>query len=302
MRNKLLITFSAVSLLTACGIKQSNSESASIFGDDHRKTESSDLGKSVGPLSSLEGGSYCTAYFVSPSEVKTAIHCIDDQQPEKQYKLVTDNGEFILSLGSLHETSHEAILVSSKESANFLATSSTGDAAKLVSFDHDKGLLVSVDRTEVKPYQIAGTIAHKFDSLPGSSGSPLLDSENKVIAMHIGSANILGKPVNVASSSNKAIDYSLFESFEPECWKYNPMCGKSTMKKISKCGISIQIYTWQAPVCYSSLGTAVGSCTAASMTGEPTTAGVCGGAIGATALSCSLSLSATWRIIKACLN
>lgn len=69
---------------------------------------------------------------------------------------------------------------------------------------------------------------------------------------------------------------------------------------VKVCSASVSVYAWQAPICSGSVGTAIGSCNAASVTGEPTTAGVCGSSIASASLSCGVSLAAMFGMIRSC--
>lgn len=74
----------------------------------------------------------------------------------------------------------------------------------------------------------------------------------------------------------------------------------SMKRDVSICATSLSVYAWQYPVCTASVATAIGSCSAASMTGDPDAAGVCGGSIASAAMSCGTSLVAMWGMIKTC--
>jgi endo-1,4-beta-xylanase len=208
-------------LLTACG--PSNPQSSSIkaiVGPDDRQVVSDER---VGVLFNVdtEGGRlpWCTVFAVGEVELITASHCI----PSLNLNYAAQFGEDSFTIAGIKKIeSADIARLTVKESIPaqyILAISSSEDDTRsasdaeftLTAFDPRMGKFVKSENGKLFPATgltgdaLDGVYFHDLDTLPGSSGAPIL-RDGEVVAVHVASkASIregISSPLNIAVSIN----------------------------------------------------------------------------------------------------
>ncbi|MBM4253980.1 MAG: trypsin-like serine protease [Deltaproteobacteria bacterium] len=210
--------------LTTVGCLQRNTSStkAIIGGDDRQVVTDQTINAAVGTLHSGDGSALCTAFASSADEVVTAAHCLVAGTSDGQYQFWTKKHGYrkLERLSQSGVKSDVAVFKSSQLTPDFLPLASVqpnGSSARLIGFDFKTLSLVettkgAIDVTSLK----AGVYRHTFDTLPGQSGSPIVQ-DGKVVAVHIGSLKD-GK-VNLAVATRemeKADVLGGYPDFAPE--------------------------------------------------------------------------------------
>ncbi len=136
---------------------------------------------------SKDGASICTAFATSADEIWTAAHCVDEdlslfefqtKRGEKHsVELVVrrDDKSDIVQLRV--KPGMKAYFRNGKEPVN-------GSASRVVSLDVSSMKLVESINGSMFRYQ--GFWVHSYDTLPGASGSPVINSNDEVFAIQIG--------------------------------------------------------------------------------------------------------------------
>ncbi|MFW7382325.1 MAG: trypsin-like serine peptidase [Oligoflexus sp.] len=196
--------------LLGCGESSDHSMIKSIIDEDDRKPSTH---SAVGGFFSKD---FCTAFAVSEDEIVTANHCYDEDVGgwftlgDESY-IVTDTVEIV-------KKSDYIRLKIDGELSNWLeVTDSFYDEGTILSFDRhtifkNSGSLFQVISDDKV---LAGHIVHNMDSVPGSSGSPILNNEGKVFAIHLGAVSDEDFNYGIILSERHKVD-SRFVAVEEE--------------------------------------------------------------------------------------
>ena len=251
----LILPALIASVLLACGIENSPSMNHAIQGLDDRRTVQSraPVYNMIGSIS-LDDEPVCTAFAVSPTTIMTAFHCVDSSL-EGQYAFSSSLGIFdvsyieetydnldIVELRIEHQMKPDVYRIDGmspeeirERDASYLQKrqrpvfSSYFELAdhkpklealtEVISFDKNSGTLLENAGTDVLTEFTPGFIFHALDTVPGASGSPILQ-DGEVIAVHIGSAGEYGNLATLTSTLFD-IDPSVYNIHEhvhfPEC-------------------------------------------------------------------------------------
>ncbi len=193
----------AVAFMTGCGpelgAELGTIHQAAILGDDSRTplTES-ELGAMVGTLRSAEDKALCTGFFSGIKEVTTAHHCLGERWAGEGQRFVTaDKQEYwVLGLKRWNKESDLVVLNVERptfggaveQTQKFLVTRPmvSDRSAIIISFDPKRSeFLVNEGTAPVRMADHPGVLSHELDTIPGSSGSPIIQGDS-VVAMHVG--------------------------------------------------------------------------------------------------------------------
>lgn len=192
-----------------------------IVGDDNRTQLSDKTMRTALGAFLIDGQASCTAFATSSLQVVTAAHCYKGVEADQKYSFKTDDGVFALQLKQLIENADVAIfeleydVLQNFYEVSMMPPQTTRSSSEGV--ERPLTQLVSVD-IESMEYLItetgymrnfgdqggesSGIYLHTLDTLPGSSGSPILQN-GKVVAVHLGS---------IGDSDNYAVGYSRLNS------------------------------------------------------------------------------------------
>ena len=293
------ISLMSVLALSSCG--ESGSDLKVIKGKDTRTelSKESDYHQSVGAFGD-DTGYYCTAYASSLNTVVTASHCVSRG---KEYSIKLGEKTYRLVLDSVSEQSKEAHL-SLKDANESLpdfiikATSEKGEdlsKVSLVSFDQKRQKLVESSESGEVFYE-AGLLMYSLDSLPGSSGSPVLNEKGEYVGTHLGAVIHENEVMNVSSFYSEEIAENI-RVFE-ECWDYNPFCS-SKSRSVTICKKAITVNALFYAACQASLSAIPATCTV----GTAVTAGTsCWANMGVSAAACGVSIESIITLGRACVS
>jgi hypothetical protein len=188
-------------------IDQSTQKLNLIFGQDDRIAVSKERieNTKVGQLRILrldEKGrlrptnTVCTAFASGINQITTAAHCW--QGEENKFHIFMDGNKKIHRVvGKVQELSNTNTVVLYTPQISQWIEPGTFDSSKtvsMVSYSKDKDILTEVSSD--KPLQLDPTgtfLWSEMDSLPGASGSPVLQ-DGKLVAVHQGSVTLGTKP------------------------------------------------------------------------------------------------------------
>lgn len=191
----------AFSFVAASCRPPSTEESApkQIVGEDNR-TDVGDaaLRSAVGKLA--EGDkAFCTAFRIADDKIMTARHCIASRVVEGLRFLTSGEVAFVSKIESSYADADVAILFTSQSRGVALQLADNPRNFKegqLVGYDLRADRLLSDSTGQMSGAEAPGVINHTFDTIPGSSGAPIINSQGRVIAIHLGADNLTGNPLN----------------------------------------------------------------------------------------------------------
>jgi len=198
---------------TGCSNEQGGYSVHSIIGADDR-VPTSDYSNLIGVFQ-VNGENICTAFISGENEITTAAHCLVQEIADYTFQLPNGKKYPVNSMIYLNGSADIAVL-GSPVGLNYIQSDNfySNRELSLISFSSDfGGLIKSKNGSAV----VEGNfLLHTFDSLPESSGSPLLQNGN-VVGLHIGTK--AADFVNVAlylQNENTANIFDLGHDFEPE--------------------------------------------------------------------------------------
>lgn len=177
--------FIIVSIFCGCG-RDENSE-LSIIVDNDDRTEIYEHDDKIG---SFVSESVCTAFAVSSRTIITAEHCFN-KNVGGQY-LTKNNSYYVVKVTSQHFSADVVELELNKNlKSYFEVTSHNKNLFSRIYSISDEKLLTNESNWYSSIYieglgDIEGVFMHKLDTVPGSSGSPIVQN-GKVTGIHLGS-------------------------------------------------------------------------------------------------------------------
>lgn len=180
-----------------------------IVGDDNRiDVTNQALISAVGKLAQ-DNSAFCNAFRVSEEKIITARHCIVDKDVDQLKFLTSNSSSRILSLESSYADSDVAMLTTEKSTMPGLPIAKQPEsfrAGQLVGFDLKADKLKTDSTGRISDTDWPGVLHHSFDTIPGSSGSPIINSSGEVIAVHLGADNLTGDPLNYGVWINRTTE------------------------------------------------------------------------------------------------
>ena len=191
MQIKLSAALAVGTLAIACSshsAKAPGSEEKSIIGSNEFVVEQdSTLRQLVGRLSLADKS--CTAFVTGTSEITTAAHCLQIKDEISSLKFTSASGitTSITKIVELEPTKDRLILGTEESFQNSLAKGLIqGNSLKLVGYDSVKNdLFTTVGCQFEKRISGSGSFSHSCDTIPGMSGSPILQN-GRVVGIHLG--------------------------------------------------------------------------------------------------------------------
>lgn len=191
MKQLLFFGFlSGMLTISACHSGDSSTGVKAIIGDDNRQSEDrSFYRETIGRIK--VGETTCNAFATGQNEITTAAHCVaTDKLPEiTSISFKTAGGEnYEISSINLFDAKKDLARLTTKTPFKRWLERKPLEGGNLIltAVDTDTGLLLS-DRNCVyeKERPEAGVFLHSCDTVPGTSGAPVIQDE-KYVGVHIG--------------------------------------------------------------------------------------------------------------------
>lgn len=221
---KIILIAAATQGLWACGITNDDigkSGVQQIIGEDNRTTDNTEwIRGRVGALLK-DGSHHCTAFATGPRTITTAYHCIENQ-PEMLLQVKTDESASrkvdlsrfsfkvanrttgVAKVRSVLRDSDIAVLEIAEPNTSWfeLGSYTRRPISQIISVNgDDTGCITNSAR--VFETNRMGVFAHALDSIPGASGSPILQND-RVIGIHIGALRNFNLAVAVQGTAHLA--------------------------------------------------------------------------------------------------
>jgi V8-like Glu-specific endopeptidase len=202
MKNFLLVL--GMIVLSSCGMQnEGESRLNQIIGDDDRREyRDSDRLSSVVKIS-VNGSVICSGYFSASNQITTAGHCIEETGTGtgiSGFKVVNGLSEEFEISGVIerYNNSDTVILETKKYSDSYLGKADLDvySEVELIGYATDLNKFVNVSGASMETH---GLLLYKLDTLPGASGSPIIQ-DGKVVGVHIGT---FGENLNLGVSVNQ---------------------------------------------------------------------------------------------------
>ena len=305
------IVIPSIAALMACSSNKSNT--ASIINEDERAVFiSSELKEKVGTLN-FNNIPVCTVFASAKDEITTDAHCLQNHDIDlysvilngkslkPRIKYLYGNADVVkMAVDGVDKYLVEDIFVSSLN--HFI-----------VSFAIDKNGLVTSSQGSAASFGHPGVIKHTFDTLPGASGSPILQGD-KVVGIHVGSFTENGNLFNLAVIATDVdfVDLSKLSYAYESFWsKLDPTDRNSELRRglagldptstesISICGDVVSVPVLLAAACKGSVALLPEGCTVLAAT---TVGGTCLAAAGAVVASCGATVGAAGDLASKCVE
>ncbi len=279
----------AITLLSGCG-SDSSADTTSIIGKDDRNTlTSSMLKKRIGTLN-YSGSSVCTVFASGKNEITTAIHCLSDANLAAFSVLV--NGK-VMKISDAHFfVKADVVKLDIDGISDYFQASGFSDSEKseIGSYALDKKEFVLSSKGSAVSANEEGFIMHTLDTIPGASGSPILQN-GKVVGVHIGSVSENNNVKNIAVKFTE-IDKVDVASFHLPIMSESWWSGKTD---VVLCGTSVGTVSYLTyAMCTAALTTATAACTASAGVG-------CAPAFGSAAAICGIPIPVLLVAVNKCL-
>lgn len=197
-------------ILISCGrpSTQNISKIKQIIGSDDRKIVANDFISLI--IDNEINQEICSAFNIEQKGFLTASHCL---KPDGDYSVRLPDGSInAISIIERYDLADVVVFdVDSSYSDDFsLTQGDTGTGKALFGFEPGLGFFMSKDGSmqHIDSNHI-GVFLHTFDTVYGSSGSPIFNEEGEVIAIHVGSMIHRGSVKNVAIGLDSLADVDL---------------------------------------------------------------------------------------------
>jgi hypothetical protein len=205
------------SLLISCG-SPNGSAVDGIIGSDDRTSLSKEQSHAnlVGSIR-IDDQHICSGYISAVDEVTSAAHCTLATVSKERYKFVAAKEEvYQLSDITYLDDSTGVVRFSAKVKGEFIvqAELSLDKEATAIGYSLDKDeYTASTGRFYDSGFP--GLFLHDIDTVPGMSGSPILQ-DSKVVAVHIGYSQILNTNIAVALVGLEDVDLTRIDFKEED--------------------------------------------------------------------------------------
>jgi hypothetical protein len=318
---RFIFGFSSLLLLVACKTSQSSSVSG-IVGEDERTPVTKEFYERATGILAKDKSAICTAFATNANEIWTASHCVDEQLSLFEFQTKSGDKHSVEQIVSRDDESDIIQLrVKPELKAYFRLAPAPGDghASRVVSLDVSSMKLV--ESTSGSMFRYQGFWIHSYDTLPGASGSPVMNSNDEVFAIQIGqltrSKLNVASPLPPAQFSEANLD-SLGDSVIVEgCCKIKApkiptkiggtlgQIGEgikdaaSGEKEMKICGYGFNVPIVSYALCQGSSSLLPANCTAAAAV---TAGGSCAANFAVVATSCAVSVATVAKAGECCIQ
>ena len=239
-----LLALLAGATLAACVPRKSSSVKSLIGSDDRQEINDEFSNAVIGTLHLGDGSAVCTAFASSAEEVITAAHCLAPGADATQYQFRTKKYGFrkLERLLQRGEKSDVAIFKAQQTTTDFLPVAGQQpdqSPTQLIGYDFRTLTLVRTSKGTIDLASAKGGVfTHNFDTLPGQSGSPLIQ-HGKVVAVHIGS--LVGGKTNLAVGIQEIRNADVLSSY-PHYAPENPVI-TAVVRSYQACAASLSCST-----------------------------------------------------------
>lgn len=262
-KNLLLAAVFAAWAGVGCQPSPQSKSSAIIGSDDRTKVENvGDTEKAVGFLMTPQGP--CTAFLTAANEITTAAHCFNPATKDLQSYLfvvpAAKKESFVASYLEEKSSAVEARLVLKERFEHHLEKGDfdSSQSTSIVSFSFDSYQLWEHKACAARLNTKDRFLTHQCDTVPGASGSPILQ-DGKVVGIHQGYSQKLERNTASLIQNEKQPQQSFAEvlrqtdrlevSCDTNCshhcrrkvlgtWIANPICeGTCNLERGVQCGI-----------------------------------------------------------------